>query len=109
MRSRFFFALHLAVTLLAWVAPLLLSWKILVPIYALVLLQFAVFKRCLMNEQHGLPEQDDRIFYTDLLEKIGFQPNRQIVKTVVRRYLYPLLAIGAIIWQVLLAHPPLLM
>ncbi|HMX41854.1 MAG TPA: hypothetical protein PK971_13080 [Saprospiraceae bacterium] len=103
-----FFSLHLAVTLLAWVAPFLISWTWLLPIYAAVMLQFAVFGRCLMNERHGLQETDDRIFYTDLLEMLGFRLDRRRVKYWVRGWLYPTLAVVALIWQLGLGQHPLL-
>ena len=90
---------HVFVMGLAWVAPFLFSWKILVPVYGAVMLQFAVFGRCLMNEQHGFVETEDRIFYSDVLEKLGFYPDPRLVKKVVRRYLYLFLAAVAVIWQ----------
>ncbi len=90
--KKLFFGLHLLVTLLAWVAPFLFYWKWLVPLYGIVMLQFAVFGRCLMNERHGLQETEERIFYTELLEYLGFQPNPQRLKRVVRGWLYPILA-----------------
>lgn len=106
--QKFFFWLHLFVTLLAWAAPFLFFWKWLVPVYGMVMLQFAVFGRCLMNEQHGLQEGEDQIFYTELLEKMGFRPNRRTVKHLVRRWLYPVLAAVTIAWQWGLGKPALL-
>ena len=106
--KKVFFGLHLLVTLLAWVAPFLFCWKWLVPLYGLVMLQFAVFGRCLMNEQHGLRETEERIFYTELLEKLGFRPEPRLLKRVVRGWLYPTLAAVAVLWQVLLEKPHLL-
>lgn len=103
LKSEAVFWLHLLLVIGAWVGPFVISWKILVPAYLLVMLQFAVFDRCLMNEHHGLDEKaDDRIFYTDLLERIGFRPNRKMLKRFVRRYLYLLLSAVALLWQVAL-------
>ena len=107
VKSTFVFWLHLFVTLLAWVAPFLFSWKLSLPVYGMVMLQFIVFGRCLMNEQHGLREEDNRIFYTDLLEKMNFTPDRALVKYLVRRLLYPTLAAVALVWQILLGQTPL--
>ena len=90
---------HVLVMALAWLAPFLFSWKIMVPVYAAVVLQFAVFGRCLLNKQHGFVETEDRIFYSEVLEKLGFHPQPRLVKTVVRRYLYPFLALVAVVWQ----------
>jgi hypothetical protein len=108
VKSTVVFWLHLFVTLLAWVAPFLFSWKLSLPVYGLVMLQFGVFGRCLMNEQHGLREEDNRIFYTDLLEKMNFKPDRALVKYLVRKLLYPVLALVALGWQVVWGHAPLL-
>lgn len=70
------------------------------------MLQFAIFGRCLMNERHGLVETGDRIFYTELLEKMGFRPDPRLVKIVVRRWLYPFLAGVALVWQWGLGRAP---
>ena len=106
--KKLFFGLHLLVTLLAWVAPFLFYWKWLVLLYGIVMLQFAVFGRCLMNERHGLQETEERIFYTELLEKLGFRPEPRLLKQVVRRWLYPLLAVTTVVWQVILGNEPLM-
>lgn len=108
LKSTFVFALHLFVTILAWVAPFLFSWQWCIAAYTTVMLQFTIFGKCLMNEHHGLAEEGDRIFYTDLLEKMNVHLDRSKVKWVVRRLLYPVLGCVALIWQVLLGHAPLL-
>ncbi len=99
VRTSLVFWAHVFVMGLAWVAPFLFSWKILLPVYAAVMGQFAVFGRCLMNEQHGFVETNDRIFYSEVLEKLGFHPEPRLVKRVVRRYLYFFLAAVAVFWQ----------
>jgi hypothetical protein len=101
-------ALHLFVTLLAWVAPFLFRWPLAVAAYTVVMLQFWVFQRCLMNAQHGLQESGDRIFYTDLLEKAGFRPDHRRLKFLVRRVLYPALALLSLLWQRGLGFEPLI-
>ena len=102
------FWVHLFFTLLAWVAPFLFNWPLLCLAYAVVLLQFFIFKRCLMNERHELPEEDDATFYSHLLERMGFHPNRKKLKFFIRRVLYILLGIFSFIWQWGLGHDPLL-
>ena len=99
LKTALVFWAHVFVMALAWVAPFLFSWKILVPVYGAVMLQFAAFGRCLLNEQHGFVETEDRIFYSDVLEKMGFYPDPRLVKKLVRQYLYPLLAAMAVLWQ----------
>lgn len=108
LRSEFFFWLHLLITVLAWVAPFLFSWQWSLPVYAVVMLQFAVFGRCLMNKEHQLEEDDHATFYSHLFEKMGFQPNRQRLKFYVRKVCYPVLVAAAIVWQEVLKVEPLL-
>ncbi|MCB0530717.1 MAG: hypothetical protein H6574_03550 [Lewinellaceae bacterium] len=108
LKSNFIFALHFFITALAWVAPFLFSWQILVPVYVVVLVQFAVFGRCLMNEGHNMEEADDATFYSHLFEKMGFQPNRTRLKFYVRKVFYPVLSVVALIWQLGLGNAPLL-
>lgn len=105
LKTKIVFALHLFVTILAWVAPFLFPWQLCLAAYGLVMLQFHVFGRCLMNAHHGLAEDGDRIFYTDLLEKMNFYPNRKRVKFFVRKVLYPSMAVIAVLWQVVLGLP----
>jgi hypothetical protein len=102
------FWLHIAGVVFTWFMPFVLPWPLAVTIYATVIVQFAIFGKCLMNEHHGLTEQDDLIFYSDVMERMGLRPNRRLVKNVVRRWLYPSLIIVTLLWQVLGQHKALL-
>lgn len=104
----FSFFLHLAVTILAWLGPFLVSWQLMVTAFVLVQLQFMFFGKCLLNEQHDLKEEDDYTFYAYLLETMGFKTNRKLVKKVVRGGLYWVLAALTIVWQMVLGNEPLL-
>ncbi|MFN0035863.1 MAG: hypothetical protein ACKVUS_12430 [Saprospiraceae bacterium] len=106
IKSSLVFWLHVLSVIGAWLMPFLISWKIALAIYAAVMLQFAIWGKCLVNEHHGLDESGGRIFYTDLLEKMGFRPEPSLVKTIVRQWLYPCLAVVSIVWQVLLGNAP---
>lgn len=108
LKSEIAFWLHLFVTLLAWVAPFLFSWKWSLPVYAAVMIQFAVFGRCLVNKEHDLDESDDATFYSHLFEKMGFQPDRRRLKFYVRKVYYPVLAVVALLWQEVLGFAPIL-
>lgn len=107
-KHQFLYGLHLLGVIATWILPFMVSWPIALTVYAAVTIQFAVFGKCLMNEHHGLKEEGDRIFYTDVLEKMGFNPNPRVVKTVVRKYLYPSLAVVTLIYQLILGNAPLL-
>ncbi len=104
----FIFWIHLLITLSAWALPFLFWWPLVLATYAIVHLQFAVFGRCLMNNLHNLDEEDDKILYTDILEAMGFRPNRRKLKFFIRRVLYPVLSLVAIIWQLVLGFEPLI-
>lgn len=108
VKTRAVFGLHLFVTLLAWVAPFLFTWKLLLPAYGAVLLQFTIFRRCLMNQHHALEEDDNATFYSHLLENAGFAPDRKQLKFLVRKILYPVLAGLGLVWQLALGYSPLL-
>lgn len=108
LKSNFLYTVHLLAVFATWVLPFTVNWMLAVAVYATVMIQFAIFGKCLMNEHHGLQEEGERIFYTDVLERMGFQPNPALVKTIVRKWLYPSLAIVTLIWQLWLGHKPLL-
>mgnify|MGYP001320418168 CR=1 FL=1 len=107
-RSAFFFWLHFLLVLLAWAGPFLFNWKLILAAYGVVLLQFFFFKKCFMNAGHDLTDDDDTTFYSHLFEKIGWNIPRGPLKFFVRNLLYPLLGAVAVIWQLVLKHPPLL-
>ncbi|MEZ4948393.1 MAG: hypothetical protein R2784_03225 [Saprospiraceae bacterium] len=77
------FWFHVLVTVLGWIGPFLFSWYILVPIYLLVLIQFVIFGRCLMNGQHGL-DDSDATFYSYLLEK-EHTPEQEATKVICKK------------------------
>jgi hypothetical protein len=106
--QRFTFALHLLVTILAWVGPFLFSWWLLALAYGAVQVQFWVFRACLLNKHHGLEEAGNVTFYSHLFAEMGIPHNPLWVKRVVRNGLYPFLGAWAWLWQVVLNHPPLL-
>ena len=102
------FWFHLLITLLAWLGPFLFSWSLMVTAYLLVVIQFILFNRCLLNAKHDLDVSDDTTFYSHLLESAGFKPNRTKLKNFVRKYLYVLLSLVTLIWQLLLGFEALL-
>lgn len=104
IKINFLFWVHLLAVISTWLLPFMVDWKLAVGVYAAVMLQFAVFGKCLMNEHHGLTEEGDRIFYTDVLERMGFHPDPKLVKLIVRKLLYPFLAAFTLVWQLWLGN-----
>lgn len=106
----FAFWFHVFITFLALFGSFLFSWYLMITAYGLVLLQFLIFNRCLLNAKHDLDTEADKdvTFYSYLFQKAGYHPNKKNVKLFVRRYLYIILGITAILWQVVLGFNPLL-
>jgi len=104
MTNRLSFVFHLLLVLLAWVGPFLASWHIMLVAYALVVLQFFAFEKCLLNAQHGLLEDEDpdATFYSEIFTAFGISHNRKVLKTFVRTWLYPLLALWTVVLQLFL-------
>lgn len=103
------FWFHLFITVLSWFAPFLFSWYYLLPVYLMIVLQFMVFKRCLLNKEHALDDGEDNMtFYAHLLEMVGFNFERKNVKIFCRKLLYPILTTITLFWQIFLGHEPTL-
>lgn len=106
-KHNFIFWFHLAITLLAFIGPFLFSWYWIVPVYLLVLLQFRVYNRCLLNSKHDM-DDTNATFYSYLFHQIGIQHNVERVKRFVRGPLYALLAVLTILIQLVYGFKPLL-
>ena len=102
------FWVHLFITLLAWVGPFLFTWWLLALAFAVVLLQYKVLNKCVMNAGHGIDESKGDTFYSYLFTRMGIGHDKQKVKRVVRGWLYPMLALLAWAWQDLGGFQPLL-
>jgi len=104
--NHFWFGIHLILTVGAYFIPFLFDWPLVVSAYTIVVLQFAIFGKCLMNEGHDLPEDDDQTFYSELIERLGYSVNRKKLRRFVRGYLYLILIGITLIWQVHLGNEP---
>lgn len=107
-KHNFMFWFHLLITSLAWVGPFLFSWQIMCVAYTIILLQFAVFNKCLLNAKHDLTDHTDATFYSYLFESMGMTVNRPLIRVIARRYLYFVLGFFSWFWQVWLGHEALL-
>lgn len=100
------FIVHLFLVLIAWLGPFVFPWYLMVLGYGVVVGQFFYYKRCLMNEAHGLDDSGDHTFYSHLFEKMGMHPNRKKLKDFVRGYLYIILGIFTLILQLGIGFKP---
>lgn len=105
-REQLFYGVHLVMVFFALSGPVLISWYVMSPIYALVSVQFLIFKGCLFNKTHGLGKPE-ATFYSDILWQMGVAHNHPLLTRFVRTYLYPLLILLSLMWQWLFSHPPL--
>lgn len=102
------FWFHLFITLLAWSGAFLFSWQLMVIAHLIVQMQFWVLGRCVVNKHHELDESDNYTFYAFLFESVGIYLNRDKLKWFIRNVLHTLLALLAVVWQVVLGYEPLL-
>ena len=100
------FITHFILVIIAWAGPFVFPWYLMVLGYGVVVAQFFYYKRCLMNEAHGLDDSGDHTFYSHLFEKIGFHPDRKKLKNFVRGYLYIILAVFTLFLQLGLNFRP---
>ena len=63
VKDEVFFWLHMVIAVSAYFIPFLVSWQITVPVFAIVILQHALFGRCLGMEKHGVSEDDGSTIY----------------------------------------------
>ncbi len=106
--SYIWFVLHFIITLTAWIGPFIFPWYLMLTAYTIVMLQFLVFNRCLMNIKHDLSEDENMTFYASLLESVGIHWNRKSVKIFVRKWLYACLAVFTLTLQLALHYKPLI-
>lgn len=108
MSKTVIYIFHLLLVFLSWGAPFLVSWYIIVPIYLLVVIQFVIFGRCLLNKAHDLHDEGggDTI-YSYFLESINVHVDKRRLKRFIYRTLYFVLSIIAVVWQVILGFEPL--
>lgn len=102
------FWFHLLITILAWLGPILFSWYFMIAAYSIVMVQFQIFGRCLLNKSHNLHDQNDATFYSVLFDLIGIPYNATRLKYWVRNWFYPILALLTILIQLVFKIEPLL-
>lgn len=102
------FWFHLFITALAWIGPFLFSWYWMISAYGIVILQFMVFGRCLLNKSHGLKDENSATFYSVIFDLLGIKHNPTRLKYWVRNWFYPLLAVFTLVMQFLFNWEPLL-
>lgn len=104
----FVFWFHLAISLMGPFALFLVSWYLIIPVYAGIYIQFVFFNRCLMNEKHNLSDGTENTIFSYFIEQLGWQHDTARVTFFVRKLMYPILILITVFWQIILDNSPLL-
>ncbi len=106
--QRVIFIFHLFIMVLAWVAPFLFSWYLVVPIYLLLIVQFAVFGRCLLNKAHNLEGERGSTLYVYVFDYLNIKVNRDKLNYFIHKPFYIILTVITLTWQLVLGFMPVL-
>jgi len=99
VKLNFAFWFHLFITFLAVFGWFMFTWWLMAIAYTIVMLQFFVLDKCVLNGEHDLHGHEDETFYSFLFESIGMNIPRKPLKLVVRNFLYPILGVLSFLWQ----------
>lgn len=104
----FVFWFHLVISLIGPFAFFLISWFLIIPVYAGIFIQFLFFNKCLMNESHSLSEGTENTIFSYFFEQLGWKHDTTKVTFFVRKLMYPVLIGITLVWQIWLNKAPLL-
>ncbi|MEZ4894761.1 MAG: hypothetical protein R2778_17325 [Saprospiraceae bacterium] len=76
-------------------------------VYAAVMIQFAIFGKCLMNEHHGTAEVDDRIFYHEFWSRL-VSDSAVADSSFCAEIAVSGACLFTLVWQLFLGHEPLI-
>jgi len=96
--------LHFLIIILIFLSPFILSWKIVLVFIILYYIQLFIFGNCLLTIAQFKEHSRSTTFYSFILEKLGFFPNKKVVRIIVDYFLPWIILMVAIIWQHLLSH-----
>jgi|SRR3989344_651997 len=102
------FWLHLAVILLIFASPLLVSWKVILSLIAVYYLQLLIFGGCILTKKQFKGADPDTTFYHYYLTKLGFNLGKRAVSNFVDYCLPWVVFSGALVWQIILSKLPLI-
>ena len=98
------FLLHLVIILLVYISPFILDWKLILILIALYYLQLLIVGNCILTIKQFAERTRDTTFYSHVLNKLEFYPDKRTVRIIVDYYIpWTILAV-ALIWQIVLGH-----
>lgn len=99
---------HVLIILTFYVLPFLVSWKIVAIVVFLYYLQIALLNRCVLTILQFKEQDRTTSFYSYLLEKFGFHPDREKVRFIVDRVIPLAVLAVALIYQLVLGKSVLI-
>lgn len=103
----FIFWIHLILVLIGYFSPILFDWRIIIFISILLGIQYKLLGGCILNKLQ-FNETKDITFMYPYLKMLGFKPNLEKLKFIIRYIVPLLLTIIAIILQEIISIKPLL-
>ena len=98
------FILHFLIIVLVYLSPFVFSWKLILIFISLYYLQLLIFGNCILTIKQFKEKNRDTTFYSHVLNKLGFNPNKRKVRVIVD-YCVPWIILAiSLIWQVILGH-----
>ena len=98
------FLLHLVVILFVYLSPFILDWKLILILIALYYLQLWFFGNCILTIRQFKEKTRETSFYSHVLNKLGFYPDKKTVRIVVDYYVPWIILVVALVWQIVLGH-----
>ncbi|MFA5134624.1 MAG: hypothetical protein WC505_02435 [Patescibacteria group bacterium] len=100
--------LHAVIIALIWTSPFLFSWYIIFLGALAYYLQIIILGDCILTRRQFNVPRRSITFYDYLLSKIGIKTKRLRIRFIAD-YILPWIILGtALLWQIVLDHPPLL-
>jgi len=98
------FLLHLVIIFFVYISPFILDWKLILILIILYYLQLLIFGNCILTIKQFAEQKRDTTFYSHVLSKLGFYPDKRTVRITVDYYIPWIILVVALIWQITLGH-----
>lgn len=101
------FVVHFILVVLTWVGPFLAWWPLPVGAYCIILLQYILLNKCVMNRHHQLSEAGGQTFYGHLFDLAGISHDKAKLRFFIRKIMMPMLIVFTILLQEVFGFVPL--
>ena len=108
MKEKLASRIHLVLVILIWISPFILNWKWILFGVAIQKALAIKFKGCILTNIQFKEQAEEMTYYTYLLEKMGFSPNRKTMRFL-SKYVIPIMILAiTFIWQIILERPTII-